>query len=123
MPHGLQMDPNLMGAPGEDLTKQESAIWFLGNDLEMSPGGTASFHDGHFVPVNRMTSNGRDEVPAEASKLPGTPGEIEFAHLPPRELSTQTQVRRIVFSDHQATAGFFVESMNNAGAKPAPDAA
>jgi hypothetical protein len=117
------MDSNLVSAPREDLTKHERAIYFLGNNLEMSARSAASLNHRHFLTVNGMTSYRRDEFPAQTRELPGAPGEIELPNLPPSELPTQTQMGWIVFSDDQATACFFVEAMDDAWAQLATDAA
>jgi hypothetical protein len=110
----LQMDPNLVSASRENLAKNKRTIRFLGDDLEVSASFTAPFDNGHFLAVNRMTSDRRDDLPAQTREFSGAPCEIELSNLSSCELPAQTHVRRIIFCHHKATTRLFVEPMHNA---------
>lgn len=87
----------------------------------MGPGRSSAFGGRHLLTVHRVASDRRDNFTALPVKLADAQSQIKFAHLATGKLLAQTQMSCIVFRDHKATTGLFIETMYDSGPKLAAD--
>ena len=78
---------------------------------------------GHDLTMVGMPSNGCFDIPGVLRWAATGQTEVAFLGFPLLELPRQFKVGLIVFGNDEATAGFFVEPMNNAWPGDPADAA
>ena len=122
MPDGMEVDPDLVGSPRKNLAQDDGPMVRLLDDCKLRVSGSSPVYYGHFLAVHRMTSNRLANLTGGLGELPGTQREVELLNFSSCKLSTQPAMRKVVLGNHEATAGFFVEPMDDARPKVTADA-
>lgn len=122
MPDGMEVDPNLVGSPRENLAQDEGPTVRLLDDCKLRVSGSPPVYNGHFLAVYRMTANRLANLTGALGELPGTQCEVELLNFSSCKLGTQPLMREVVFGNNEATAGFFVEPVDDARPKVTTDA-
>jgi len=110
----LEVNADLMGAASvqRDFDERGALQMFKGS---VSRAGGAAAADGHAFTVGLMALDGGVNLALGGGELPADDGFVDFFDFTPGELSGESQVGGVVFGDDEATAGFFVEPMDNSG--------
>ena len=122
MADGMEMDPNLVGSPRENLAQDEGPMVRLLDDRKLRVSGSSPVYYGHFLAVYRMPANRFANLTGGLGELPGTQREVELLNFSSCKLGTQPLMRKVVLGNHEATAGFFVEPMDDTWPKVTADA-
>jgi len=109
----MKMDPYLVGSSGEDLAQDKGPTARFLQHFELCPSRPPTVGHSHFLTVNGMTANRRDDFPTGFGKFPAAQCQVEFLNLSTGKLIAQTQMCNVVFGNYQTTAGLFVESMHD----------
>jgi hypothetical protein len=79
--------------------------------------------DGHALAMGRVARDWRVDVAAQARHSPAGHGQINLLDIAAGELRGEMKMGGVVLGRHQATAGIFVQTMNNAGPRDPANAA
>ena len=113
----MEMDANLVGSSRKNLAENQSALASVLDDLKLGVSWPATIHDGHLLALYWMTTNRLDNFAGWFHEPTNAQGQIKFLNFSSGKLVAQSNMREVVFGDHQTTTGFFVEAVDYAGAK------
>ena len=119
----VEMDANLVGSSGENLAKNQSPLAGVLDHLKPGVGWPATIDDGHLLALYWMTTDRLDNFAGRFRESTDAQGQIKFLNFSSGKLVAQSQMREVVFGDHQATTGFFVKPVDYARAKMTADPA
>jgi len=122
MSDGMEVNPNLVGSSRKNLAQDEGPTVRLLDDCKLRVSGSSPVYYGHFLAVHGMTANRLTNLTGGLGELPGTQREVELMNFSSCKLGTQPVMRKVVFGNHEATAGFFVEPMDDTRPKVTADA-
>ena len=72
MPDRMEVDPNLVGSPRENLAQDEGPTVRLLDDRKLGVCGSSPVYYGHFFSVYRMTADRLANITVGFGELPGT---------------------------------------------------
>jgi hypothetical protein len=111
----LKMDANLVRSTGvKDRFDQRRAAQTLQNPITRACGPPHVFVHGHAFAMRRMPRDRSANFATLPLNLRADDRMIRLIHASTCELVRNCQVGIIVLGDHEATAGVFVEAMNDA---------
>ena len=111
----LEMDANLMSSTTVQPALNKARLSPPAHDFEIGSRHAPAFaRNRHLLAMNAMTCNRRDDASGSAPQFPGNKREVDLVNRARRELPREVDVRKIILRDHETTARFFIQSMNNA---------
>lgn len=120
----FEVNADLMRASGVEGAFDQARIRQFAQDAVLGGGSSPSpgFHNGHFFAVDGVAGDFFFDHAGFFGEMPGSEREVFFQYIAPGELFGERLVGQVIFGDHEAAAGFFVESVHDAGALCAADA-
>jgi len=83
----IEMHPNLMRAPGKNLTQYKGPGRFFLDDPPGCSRSSPRVDYRHFLPMHGMAPDRFDYLAVALSKSPDANGEVKLLHLSPRKLA------------------------------------
>src|SRR5437868_10979523 len=119
--HGVtergEMDPDLMGSPGVEVTAQKRMGSLALDDLVPRPREPAARDDGHALALFRMAPNGSLELAGVVLDPAGDYGQVGTAERTVLQLGRQRPVARVVARDDDELRGPLVEPVHHPGSR------
>src|SRR5436309_15435400 len=118
------MDADLVSSPGvENRFEQRRSAQALEHVVRGSRRSAHILIHGHAFAMRGMPGDGGTDFTALSLNVAANNCVIRLVHASAGELGRKGKVSIVVFRDHKAAAGFFVEPVHNAGARDTANAA
>lgn len=120
-----KVNADLVGAAGVQVRFHQGGGVESFENAVFGVGGAAGgvVVNGHAFALGGMSGDGRADVARVVRDQAAHEGQINFLNGAGGELRRERGMCRVVFGDDEATAGFLVKPMDNAGSRHAADAA
>jgi hypothetical protein len=111
----LEMDADLMSSTTVQPAFKQARLSPRAHDFEIGSRHPAAFaRNRHFLAMNPMTCNRRDNASGSGPRFPGNKRQVDLVNRARRELPRKVDVRKVILRHYQTTARFFIQSMNDA---------
>lgn len=119
----FEVDADLVGASGFWHAGDERQSGIRGQHAVVRGGLPAAFADSHFLPVDGMPGDGGLDRAVRHAGFSFDEGEVGFFDRARGKLGAEFAVGGVSFCDGEASAGLFVEAVDDAGALDPADPA